>query len=237
MIDRRTLLTAAAASSLSAVARAASPPDRVFATPMFGGRLAGNPLAQLFSAPTPALRPPQDVILMGSDGPRRWSDLKGKVHLAPLWAEWCAPCLGEARDFATLLARRGGDSFGIVSMMTASHQKLDYQKARAALGHAQAADLPLWIEPDGGDRLYKTLAVWPVIGGPTLPCTLLLDRDGRIRGRAFGAPTIGAVSPTPGARAITTERKAELAAGEIRSAWSTPAADAFVQALIAGALD
>src|SRR6185437_752513 len=70
--------------------------------------------------------------------------------------------------------------------------------ARDLLAKMNAADLPLMIEPNGGTAAIsalstgpsaKVLAALPPSFRPkgTLPCTLLVDSSGRVRGRSVGA--------------------------------------------------
>lgn len=222
MLSRRSALTGAAA--LLAGSAHAEPGD-LFAS----GPLARNPLARSFRAmrlPTPSL------TLLSRDGPRNWADLRGKVHLVTLWAEWCAPCLIEAPDFALLEQRYGGDGFGVVAMLTASMKKLDVEGAAATLARVRATDLPTWVEPEGGMTLFRSLAT-TAGGASSLPCTLVVDAGGRIRGRAIGAMVLG-IGGRDGVLSDTD--KARLRSRGARTAWGSREADTFVQGLIGGAL-
>ena len=149
-----------------------------------------------------------------------------------LWAEWCAPCIAEMSDFAGLNRRAGGAEFEVVAVLTGSQKKLDLADAKALLASHQAA-LPLWAELNGGAELLSSIALSPA-GGGTLPCTLLIDRRGLIRGRAFGAAPTHTVEMKDGH--LTEASKASMLAGDVHTDWATPAADAFVAALKAGVL-
>jgi thiol-disulfide isomerase/thioredoxin len=217
--------TLAGALALTAV-RAAAAERPLFAT----GPLARNPVARSFRAldlPAPAL------TLDSAEGPRTWGDLKGKVRLVTLWAEWCAPCLLEAPDFAALHQTYGGPRFGVTAMLTASLKKLDVAGATATLARLKAASLPTWVEPAGGMRLFRSLAT-TANGSSSLPCTLIVDASGRIRGRALGAIVLGVRAQNG---ELSAADKARLLARGARTAWASPEAEALVRGLIDGALD
>jgi len=230
VIARRALLTALAAAGLPAIGRAA-PAERLFTS----GPLATNRLARSFMAVPPGLAP--DPRLLSAAGSRRWSDLKGKTHLVSLWAEWCAPCLVEAGDLARLAKAYERSDLGLVGILTASGKHLDLASAQALMAHMGAADLPLWIEPEGGDVLLKSAAA--VNGAFSLPCNLLVDSHGVIRGRAIGAMKLVDARPPPGAakdHVLSETDKKRLIEAREPTAWASPEARAFLDALAAGAL-
>ncbi len=219
-MDRRAFLTGIAAAGLATQpAHAAS----IFA----GTSLANNRIAVRFQPlPDGAFAP--DVLLQGGDGEHRFSELTGKVHLVALWAEWCAPCLIEAGDLAVLQQTFGGPNFAIQSILTASQKKLDLKGARKTLRKTHGDTLPLWIEADGKDFLAANLS--KTASSPySLPCVLLVDRHGKIRGRMIGLGFIADnVDPTDHKQIMSLGGQTE---------WSTPEAYDFIKALIGGALD
>lgn len=208
-MDRRGFLAAAAATLMApAAARAQS----IFA----GTPLAGNGVARYFEALPPGMRLP-DVMLAGDNGSRHHlSELTGKTRLVAIWAEWCAPCLIEAGDLARLYARYGGPNFEVVSVLSDSRRRLDIRAARDVLARTHAQALPLWVEPGGGDVVASALTG---ARGATinLPCTLLLDHGGTVRGRMSG------LAMAPG-----TRPDAPLVGPSV---WAAPDADVFVQTL------
>jgi thiol-disulfide isomerase/thioredoxin len=173
-----------------------------------GTPLATNSVARYFE-PLPAATYVPDIMLHGDGGSRHHlSELTGKNRLVAIWAEWCAPCLIEAGDLARLYARYGGPHFEVVSVLSDSRQRLDVKGARDVLARTHAQALPLWVEAGGGSVVATALA--GARGSAIdLPCTLLVDHAGAVKGRMTGL----AVVPNGG------------------SIWATPDADLFIQAL------
>eukprot|EP01035_Chromulina_nebulosa_P061054 gene61054-83517_t len=156
--DRRKFLGGVAvAAAVPAMLRAAPvvmAGERLFA----GTALRTNRLAlsfERFEQPLPRIKLSNGAHKVSLD------TLVGKTRIVTLWAEWCVPCLVEARDFAALQRRFAGPSFEIVAVLTASAQKLDFAAARARLTQARVDGLPLLVEPDGGARLMFGLSPSP----------------------------------------------------------------------------
>ena len=85
--------------------------------------------------------------------------------LLNVWATWCAPCREEMPTLDRLQAQLGGDDFHVLPL------SID----RAGLGPVQR-----FYDEIGIRHLGQSFAV---IG---LPTTLLIDRQGRERGRLTG---------------------------------------------------
>lgn len=229
-LDRRTALLAALASCMPvARARANAPLERLFPT----GLLASNKLAKSFDTVPPGLAAPR-IALLGRDGRHAFDDLRGKVRIVTLWAEWCAPCVVEMVDFAALNDRYGGPGFEILAILTSSQKKFGHAEADAFL-RAKKASLPLWVEPNGGASLLDALAVRPG-GRPSLPCNLIVDARGRLRGRSFGSAMTGGSKLDLKDGVLTEAGKAQMMSSGMKSTWATPAGDEFVKGLLAGAL-
>lgn len=235
-IERRAFLAGLGATALVGRADAAPLPDRLFA----GTPLARNKLAALFHRTDLAL-PDTRVLTGGGSAPL--SRLTGKTRLVTLWAEWCVPCLIEAREIAALRPGVAGPAFDIVSVLTASAAKLDHAAAAARLRASGAGGLPLLVEPDGGRAVAQALGgSSPALPGSkssfAFPCTLLVDRSGRVRGRATGMPTVASGPPLAGGpHTLTTAEKKAMLTNGTRSWWSLPEGMAFLQELAGGALD
>lgn len=235
--DRRAIVAGVVAGLVWPVGLAAAP------VPMAGTRLfAGTPLInngvaigfEKVDIPLPAIN------VAGRHGKVSLDTLTGKTRIVTLWAEWCVPCLVEARDFAMLQRRFAGPSFEIVAVLTGSAEYLTFAGAMARLKHARVEGLPLLVETDGGARLMQGLSPGPGGRGGSLPCTLLVDAKGRIRGRSHGAPTAqpaGTGGTARGPHILTDADKRALLAGDQGTLWQSSAGDALVTALRDGILD
>lgn len=248
MTTRRSVVGGLAAGLLAPRALAATG-DRLFA----GTPFADNRIARSFARVDLAL---PDVTVLTRTGSRRLPQLAGTPRLLTLWAEWCVPCLLEARDLAAAKPRLAGGRFDIVSVLTGSSAKLDHAGAVQRLERAGASGLTVLVEPDGGHAISDALGVMPpasAMPAPAtlppgarvtrlagLPCTLLVDRHGRVRGRATGMlaaapPPIGGGQGT--AHVMSAAEKAAMLTDGEKTAWSTPDGERFLQALRGGLLD
>jgi thiol-disulfide isomerase/thioredoxin len=208
-----------------------------------GTPLANNFMALMFERVGMVL---PSIQVMDAHGPASLSKLRGRTTILSLWAEWCVPCLLEARDLAALRRKYANGRFDIVSLLTSSQRPLDYRGAQQRLATMTAGDLPLLIEPNGGKKMLIALASGARAGplaalpnGAALPCTLLVDSSGRVRGRSLGAPVMAAVRARAGAGAqvLTEEDKRNLLGGDTHTAWASAQGDALVRALASGLLD
>jgi thiol-disulfide isomerase/thioredoxin len=242
-MDRRTVLGGMTALAAGGLARAAPSPRPLFQKTAF----AANPVARRFDRvdfPLPPIR------LLGPHGPVSLRSLVGRTTILALWAEWCAPCLIDLRDFAALRRKYASAHFDIVSLLTYSKKALDYRGAHDLLARMSAADLPLMIEPNGGTAAISALSTRPsaeVLAAlppsfrpkGTLPCALLVDSSGTVRGRSVGA-VLQSPGPAPkpdAASAMLTEHQKRVLNGASNTSWSTPEGDAFVRALASGLLE
>jgi thiol-disulfide isomerase/thioredoxin len=222
VIDRRALLAAALATPVAANAQA--PANLTFGA----GPLSQNPVARRFRKfPDPAQWPPKPFL--DSAGERPLSAFKGKVVLMSLWSEACAPCLVELPIFAALNAKYGGPNFQIVPVVTGPSRLDTAARAQKFLNDRK---IPISTLMDGGkdrEELMGTLASSRRDPNGALPCNVLIDKDGRIRGRQTGfVVTLPAGAPPP---------KDGEDLKNMKSVWETADAEAFFTGLLAGALD
>ncbi len=115
-------------------------------------------------------------------------DLDGQVTLLNYWGTWCPPCV---REFPHLieLAEHFGDRddflFLPVSCGGGSDQQLDeLRSATEAFLRARGVDLPVYADQNAESR--RALAVLFAPEEFAYPTTVVLDRDGRIRGSWIG---------------------------------------------------
>lgn len=224
---RREFFATGLAALVASSADAAS--VRVF----YDGPLSSNRVAQRFYTVPPFVMPTTKLI--GDDGQHQFGELSGKVRLVSIWAEWCTPCLIEAGDLAMVQQRYASPTFEVRAILSASAKHLDLAGARKALAKTQAETLPLWVEPKGGDKIARTFS-GDSRSPYTLPCLLLVDAKGAVRGRSQG---VGIVSVT-----AKTVAEAQAQAEEVKkhprpgmTEWATDEGAAFIKAIAGGALD
>jgi len=98
----------------------------------------------------------------------------GRVVLVNLWATWCAPCVREMPALDRLEAKLGGPDFAVVAIsIDRSLDLVNRFFADTGITH-----LTRYIDPKR--RAHVAL------GAQSLPFTVLLDREGRVRGRVIG---------------------------------------------------
>jgi thiol-disulfide isomerase/thioredoxin len=124
--------------------------------------------------------------LTGDGHPVRLNDLAGKVVLLDFWGTWCPPCRAEfphiaalgdeyrdRPDFQLLAVSCGGESGeDPQSLRTATQEFLDDRKL----------DMATYSDPGG----FTRREVDKVAGFEGYPSTLVLDRQGVIRGMWVG---------------------------------------------------
>jgi thiol-disulfide isomerase/thioredoxin len=157
-----------------AVALAASGWQRN-STPVPPHPAVGKPLANLALAP-----------LVGTDQPLALDDLSGKVALINIWGTWCGYCVIEFPHVVELAEHyRARPDFRFVSV-SCSHDGDDSNLAEdtAAFLQEQQTDFPAFADPSGETR--EAIAKVAGEAGIPYPTTLILGRDGKIRGLWFG---------------------------------------------------
>ncbi len=104
----------------------------------------------------------------------RLRDLKGKVALLNFWATWCAPCLAEMPELQRLqreYQRRGLQIIGV------SHPTDKAPEVIKAVKRLRVS-YPILLGDEEALSLFKVSDV--------LPQTIIIDREGKIRGRILG---------------------------------------------------
>ena len=103
------------------------------------------------------------------------SDFKGKVVLLNFWATWCGPCRVEMPAMETLYQDLHKEGLEVLAVSIDSQGKIVTQPFQEAMG----LTFLILHDPD-----YQVGAAY---GARTLPMTYLIDREGVIRHRIFGA--------------------------------------------------
>jgi thiol-disulfide isomerase/thioredoxin len=116
-----------------------------------------------------------DATLRGLNGPpKRLSEFRGKPLIINVWASWCGPCRAEMASLERLAWRDGSDYFNVIGVSTD-----DYPEHAKATLNAQHATIAHFI--DSELRLEHTL------GASRVPLTVLIDADGRVVRKIYGA--------------------------------------------------
>jgi peroxiredoxin len=114
-------------------------------------------------------KPAPDFVLKSDSGRNiRLSELKGEVVLVNFWASWCAPC----RQELPLLNRMYNQYRGAGFKLLAVNVDEDRKNAEAMLRRLELKFPTLFDGSKNVARLYQV---------DTMPTTVLIDRDGRVR--------------------------------------------------------
>ena len=103
------------------------------------------------------------------------SDFKGKVILLDFWATWCVPCKQEIPGFIQLQKKYGDRGLQIVGLSV--DDSLDVAKQYAT---QMKMNYPILLA-EGKEDILK--AYDPI---PSIPVSVIIDRDGRIVARHLG---------------------------------------------------
>jgi cytochrome c biogenesis protein CcmG/thiol:disulfide interchange protein DsbE len=123
--------------------------------------------------------------LTGEGKPVSLGDLEGRVTLIDFWGTWCPPCREEFPHIAALAAHfRNRPDFQVLAVSCGGGEE-DFNviadETRAFL-ESYKIDLPTYKDPGG----YSRRGIDMVSGFQGYPTTLVLDRQGIIRGLWFG---------------------------------------------------
>ncbi|MEY4761076.1 MAG: hypothetical protein RLZZ200_932 [Pseudomonadota bacterium] len=118
---------------------------------------------------------PQDVLMRGLNGPdRRLSAYRGRPLIINVWASWCGPCRAEMASLERLAWLDEAAGFAVIGISTdddAAAARQFLSRSRTTLNHYLDHDLELES----------------LLGANRLPLTLLVDAEGRLRRRVYGA--------------------------------------------------
>ena len=152
----------------------------LFAGGTLGGGLHARPAAA--QAPTGRLReegpkPLPGFGLVDAEGIRREIGFfAGKGVVLNLWATWCAPCVEEMPALDRLAALLRAEGILVVPASSDRGGKAQVEPFYARTG---VRNLGVWLDPGS--------AATRALGARGLPTTVLIDRQGRERGRLEGA--------------------------------------------------
>jgi thiol-disulfide isomerase/thioredoxin len=123
--------------------------------------------------------------LTGDGKPVALGDLESRVTLIDFWGTWCPPCRDEFPHIAALATQfRNRPDFQVLAVSCGGGEEdfAQIEEQTKAFLESYKIDLPTYKDPGG----YSRRAIDLVAGFQGYPTTLVLDRNGIIRGLWFG---------------------------------------------------
>jgi len=136
------------------------------------GPLQARPVMPLHDKPREMLSPP---FVDGAGRDLTLADFRGRVVLLNIWATWCVPCREEMPMLDALQEKLGGDDFHVLAI---SIDRAGMKVVRRFYEEIGIRHLGMYLAED-----IRAMLAFAIIG---LPTTLLIDRQGRERGRLVG---------------------------------------------------
>ena len=117
----------------------------------------------------------REAQMQGLSGPsRKLSEFRGKPLIINVWTSWCGPCRAEMGSLERLYRRHGGKNFAMIGISTDDYP----DKAKAFLQQS----------PTGFSHFIDNrLMLENMLGANKIPLTLLVDTQGRVLGKYYGA--------------------------------------------------
>jgi thiol-disulfide isomerase/thioredoxin len=116
-----------------------------------------------------------EATMQGLNGPpRSLSAYRGKPLIINVWASWCAPCRQEMASLERLAWREPTGHFTLIGISTDDYP----ERARAWLRRSNAT-INHYID--------SKLLMENMLGASHLPLTVLVDADGRVVDKIYGA--------------------------------------------------
>jgi thiol-disulfide isomerase/thioredoxin len=139
----------------------------------------------------PAQRAPALHFVADDGSERSLAQFAGQGVVLNLWATWCPPCVAEMAALDRMAGAVAGD--GIVVLPLSVDRGGAPVVRRFYRSHA-LTHLGVWLDPDG--------VVMQEVRAEGIPTTLLVDAQGRLRGRLEGAVDWQAASTVEKLRAM-----------------------------------
>jgi thiol-disulfide isomerase/thioredoxin len=119
--------------------------------------------------------PLREATLQGLNGsPRKLSEFRGKPLIINVWASWCGPCRAEMASLERLAWLEPAGHFTVIGISTDD----DPDQAKALLNKSNAT-ISQFID--------SKLQMEHMLGASRLPLTVLVDADGRVLKKIYGA--------------------------------------------------
>ncbi|HEY4039456.1 MAG TPA: TlpA disulfide reductase family protein [Burkholderiaceae bacterium] len=117
----------------------------------------------------------REATLQGLNGPpRRLAEYRGRPLLINVWASWCGPCTEEMASLERLAWTEDRAPFSLIGISTDDYP----DKALAFLSRSNAT-IRHFIDHD--------LQMENMLGASTIPLTVLVDAQGRVVDKIYGA--------------------------------------------------
>jgi thiol-disulfide isomerase/thioredoxin len=117
----------------------------------------------------------REATMQGLNGPsRKLSEFRGKPLIINVWASWCGPCQAEMASLERLAWLDPAGRFVIIGISTD-----DYPDRAQALLKKSNATISQFID--------ARLQMENMLGASRLPLTVLVDSEGRILDKIYGA--------------------------------------------------
>jgi len=117
----------------------------------------------------------RDASMQGISTPsRRLSDFRGKPLVINVWASWCAPCRQEMGSLERLSRRFGTKQLNVIGISTD-----DYRDRALAFVKQSNITFSNFIDHE--------LFLENMLGANRLPLTVLVDAEGRVLAKHYGA--------------------------------------------------
>jgi thiol-disulfide isomerase/thioredoxin len=117
----------------------------------------------------------REATMTGLNGPnRKLSEFRGKPLIINVWASWCAPCRQEMASLERLAWQGHATQFAVIGISTD-----DYPERAQRLLKNTNATLSHFID--------SKLLLENMLGAAQLPLTVLVDANGRVVEKVYGA--------------------------------------------------
>jgi thiol-disulfide isomerase/thioredoxin len=117
----------------------------------------------------------REAQMQGLSGPsKNLTAFRGKPLLINVWASWCGPCRQEMGSLERLSRRYGGKQFNVIGISTD-----DYRDRALAFLQQSNTTFSNFID--------SKLFMENMLGADRLPLTLLVDAQGKVLAKYYGA--------------------------------------------------
>ena len=121
----------------------------------------------------------REAQLQGLSGPsKKLSAYRGKPLIINVWASWCGPCRDEMGSLQKLARNYGGKQFNVIGISTD-----DYRERALTFLRESNTTFTNYID--------SNLLMENMLGAEHIPLTLLVDANGKVLDKIYGAQEWG----------------------------------------------